>query len=80
MPIFQYFFLKTKISLTKRGVKLISRSRNSNDTGMYVWSIHYRIKYLKKIRCNNSRCAKNYSTDNTKCAKLTFENQHKPAL
>ena len=70
MPIFQYFFLKTKISLTKRGVKLISRSRNSNDNGMYVWPIHYQIKYLKRYNVVILDVQKDYSTDKTKCANL----------
>ena len=46
---FPKFFLKTKIGSAERVVKLISRFRNTNDIGMCVWSIHYRIKYLKKI-------------------------------
>ena len=53
------FFLKTKISLAnKRVVKVIARSRNTNNISMYVWSIHYRTSYLEKIQCNNTRCAK----------------------
>ena len=53
------FFLKTEISLAnKRVVKFIARSRNTNNISMHVWSIHYWISYLKKIQCNNTRCAK----------------------